>query len=66
MKKNKFSIAHKDGALAELVSKTDHKILATWAIDCVERVLGYFEEEYPEDRHLLELRSTYETNDKAQ
>ena len=29
--------------------KTDHKTLAVWAIDCVERVLPYFEEKYPED-----------------
>ena len=44
MKKSKFSIAQKDDALAELVSNTDHKILATWAIDCVEHVMPYFEE----------------------
>ena len=49
MKKSKFSIAQKDESLVELVSNTDHKILATWAIDCVERVMPYFEEEHPED-----------------
>jgi hypothetical protein len=31
------------------VKKTGHKTLAVWAIDCVERVLPYFEEKYPED-----------------
>jgi Imm-5 like putative immunity protein len=31
------------------VKKTDHKTLAVWAIDCVERVLPYFEEKYSED-----------------
>ena len=29
--------------------KTDHKTLAVWAIDCVERVMPYFEKEHPED-----------------
>lgn len=49
MKKPKFSIAYKDEATLELVRKTGHKILAVWAIDCVERVMPYFEEKYPED-----------------
>jgi len=52
-----FSLAYKDELFVELVSKTDHKTLATWAIDCVDRVLPYFEEKYPEDhrpRHALE------------
>ncbi|MDP2910615.1 MAG: hypothetical protein Q8N58_02430 [bacterium] len=47
--KSKFSIAHKDEAMMELVKKTDHKTLAVWAIDCAERVLPYFEEKYPKD-----------------
>lgn len=38
-----------DKSIVELVSKTDHKILAVWAIDCVERVLPYFKEKYPKD-----------------
>jgi hypothetical protein len=46
---SKFSIAHKDELMVELVRKTDHKTLAVWAIDCVERVMPYFEEKYPED-----------------
>ncbi len=49
MKKFKFSITQKDKRIVELVSKTDKKILAIWAIDCVERVMPYFEEKYPED-----------------
>ena len=61
MKKSKFSIAHKDDALAELVSNTDHKILATWAIDCVERVMPYFEEEYPEDHRPRQAIETLQT-----
>jgi immunity protein 5 of polymorphic toxin system len=49
MRKSKFSVTHKDESLVELVKETDHKTLAVWAIDCVERVLPYFEEKYPED-----------------
>jgi hypothetical protein len=49
MGKSRFSITHKDESLVELVKKTDHKTLAVWARDCVERVLPYFEEKYPED-----------------
>jgi len=49
MKKSKFSVTHKDNSTIELVRKTDHKTLAIWAIDCVERVMQYFEEKYPED-----------------
>jgi len=35
--------------MVELARKTDHKTLAIWAIDCVERVMPHFEEKYPED-----------------
>lgn len=49
MAKSKFSVTHKDESMVELVRKTDHKTLAVWAIDCVERVLPYFEDKYPED-----------------
>jgi len=48
-KRPKFSVTHKDESIVELVRKTDHKTLAIWAIDCVERVMPYFEEKYPED-----------------
>jgi len=49
VKKTKFSIAHKDEEMLELVKSTDQKTLAVWAIDCAERVLPYFEEKYPND-----------------
>jgi hypothetical protein len=49
VKTPKFSVTHKDKSTVELVRKTDHKTLAVWAIDCVERVIPYFEEKYPED-----------------
>ena len=48
-KSSKFSVTHKDERIVELVGKTDHKTLAIWAIDCVERVISCFEEEYTED-----------------
>jgi len=48
-KKPKFSLNYKDAALLELVKKTDKKILAVWAIDCVKRALPYFEKERPKD-----------------
>jgi hypothetical protein len=50
MKKSGFSLAQHKNEYLELVKKTNHKTLAVWAIDCVERVLPYFEEKYPEDR----------------
>lgn len=49
MERPKFSVTHKDESIVELVRKTDHYTLAVWAIDCVEHVLPYFEEKYPED-----------------
>jgi hypothetical protein len=47
--KSKFSLRQYKDEFLELVSQTDHKTLAVWAIDCAERVLPYFEEKYPED-----------------
>jgi hypothetical protein len=49
MAKSKFSLAWEDKALTELIDNTDQKTLALWAIDCAERVMPYFEENYPED-----------------
>ena len=48
--KTKFSVTHKDKAIVELMKKAYQKTLAIWAIDCVERVMPYFEEKYPEDQ----------------
>jgi hypothetical protein len=62
MKKSKFSLAqHKEG-FEELVKTTSHKTLAVWAINCAERVLPYFEENYPEDhrpRNALETLQSW-------
>lgn len=50
MKRPKFSINHKDDEMQKLVSQTDQKTLALWAIDCAERVMPYFEGNFPQDR----------------
>ena len=49
--KSKFSLTQyrKDERIVELVYKTNKKILAVWVIDCVERILPYFEKKYPKD-----------------
>jgi len=47
--KSGFSLKDLDNSIVELVGKTGHKTLAIWAIDCVRRVIPYFEEKYPED-----------------
>jgi hypothetical protein len=47
--KSKFSLKTEVEDLLEFVAGTDQKTLAVWAIDCVKRVLPYFEEKYPQD-----------------
>src|SRR5258706_12673848 len=61
MEKSKFSITRKDEEMLELVSKTDHKTLALWAIDCAERVMPYFEEKYPQDHRPRQAIGTINT-----
>ncbi|MDO8578821.1 MAG: hypothetical protein Q7R50_06540 [Dehalococcoidales bacterium] len=40
---------NRDPRIMGLIGKIDHKTLAVWAIDCAERVLPWFEQQYPED-----------------
>jgi immunity protein 5 of polymorphic toxin system len=61
MEKAKFSLTRKDEELLELVSKTDHQMLAIWAIDCAERVMPYFEEKYPQDHRPRQALETLKT-----
>jgi hypothetical protein len=65
MPKARFSIAHEDNELLALVQATDQKTLAVWAIACAERVLPFFERQFPEDqrpRHAIEaLQAWIET-----
>src|SRR5688500_12410608 len=52
-----FSIARRDEAMTELVSKTDQGTLARWALACAKRVIPYFEHHDPLDhrpQHALE------------
>jgi hypothetical protein len=61
MKESKFSIAHKDEEMLDLVSKTDKKTLAYWAIGCAQRVLPYFEDKYPDDPRPRQAIDTLKT-----
>jgi hypothetical protein len=57
MPKARFSIAHNDDDMLALIQDTDQKTLAVWAIECAERVLPYFEQQFPADqrpRHAIE------------
>lgn len=38
-----------DPRLVELIKVTDQKILATWAIDCVEKYMYLLEDQYPNE-----------------
>ena len=49
VKRSTFSLAKHKSYFLELVNKTDQKTIAVWAIACAERVLPYFEENFPED-----------------
>ena len=49
MKRPKIAVTPIDGTIADLVMRTDHRTLATWAADCAERVLHLFEEVRPAD-----------------
>ena len=47
---SKFPLTRfRDQRIVELIPKTDRRVLAAWAIDCAERVMPYFEEQYPGD-----------------
>ena len=62
MNKPKLVVTSMDEPIAELVRKSDHKTLAIWAADCAERVLPYFEENYPQDvrpRDAIEAARTW-------
>lgn len=61
--KSRFSLTQykKDERIIELVNKTDKKTLAIWAIECANRVLPYFEENYPEDQRPRNALKTLQT-----
>lgn len=43
------------------MKRTDKKTLAVWVIDCVERVLPYFEKPFPEDPRPRNALATLQT-----
>ena len=49
MGRKQFSVTHNDELTVRLMRGTDHRTLAMWAMDCAERVMPYFEEQYPAD-----------------
>lgn len=49
MSKPKFSLARNDPEMHELMQSADHQTLAFWAIECVERVMPFFEKNYSTD-----------------
>ncbi len=62
MEKATFSLAtYKDEATVALVKNTDQKTLAAWAFDCVERVMPYFEDAYPQDQRPRNAIETLQT-----
>ena len=62
----KFSLNRKDKPMEELVKGTDKKTLAIWAVYCAERILPYFEANYPNDHRprnaLIALRAWIATD----
>lgn len=45
-----FSLTKHDPRIQDLISKTDHKVLARWAIDCLNRIFYIFEKRYPNEK----------------
>ena len=49
MKKPKLAKSNLDEPIEQLAGRTDHKELVSWAAECAERVLHYYEESIPGD-----------------
>lgn len=47
-----------DPRLVELIKVADQKILATWALDCIERYMYLFEDKYPNEHRPKEALNT--------
>src|SRR5262249_55455491 len=61
MAKPKMVKSALDQQIADLVAKTDKKILVTWACECAERVLPYFEKKRPDDQRPRRANETART-----
>ncbi|HTY53282.1 MAG TPA: hypothetical protein VMB35_08825 [Methanomicrobiales archaeon] len=61
MVRRKIAVTGLDHFIADLAMRTGHKELATWAADCAERVLPYFESRHPgDDRPRMAIRALRE------
>lgn len=49
MDMKKFSLAKHDSEIQALIENTNHKLLAQWVIDCLNRVFYIFVERYPNE-----------------
>lgn len=49
MKKLNFSDNRISNIIEDILIKEDKKTLVTWALDCADHVLQFFEEKYPHD-----------------
>jgi hypothetical protein len=49
MKRRKLAVTPLDKPVEDLARRSDHRVLATWAADCAERVLPHFEVKRPGD-----------------
>jgi hypothetical protein len=61
MKKPKFSLVDKNENFFKIIQQSDHQTLACWAKDCVEQVLPYFENQFPQDQRLRQALETLQT-----
>lgn len=52
MDMKKFSLAKHDPEIQEFIAKTNHKVLAQWGIDCLNRIFFIYEERYPNNNTL--------------
>jgi hypothetical protein len=62
MGKSTFSLSQHKAEFVALIQNVDHTTLAAWAIDCAERVLPYFDEQFPNDsrpRNAIEILQTW-------
>lgn len=46
---NKFSLAQHDPEIQELIKTTNQKVLARWAINCLNRILYIYQDKYPNE-----------------
>ena len=47
---NKFNLTKHDEELVSLIKKSNQKVLALWAVDCLSLYLPYYKEKYPNDK----------------